>query len=88
MSVTSFNKANQKVHPVETQWHYDRMVAAGFTPITKSQTGFVRKYEYENAEGHKIDVHTGANADYWRDRTTGEGGYGSMLSRHLASISN
>ena len=81
----TFEQANQVIHPVTTQWHYDTMIAAGFIPETVEQTGFVRSYKYTKGN-HVITVHTGVSADYWRDRTTGAGGYWGTLSEHVNSF--
>ena len=42
--VSEFDKANQKIHKVEDQWHYPLMTKYKFEPITKEAVGFVRKY--------------------------------------------
>ena len=81
----SFEKANEKVHPVESQWHYNIMSEHGFVAITKFQVGFVRAYDYMK-DGHKITVCTGASADYWNDLTTNAGGYHGSLAGHLSKI--
>ena len=71
-----FALANSKSHPVEAQWHYERMTAAGFVAITKEQVGFVRKYEYSHPAGHTAFCSTGASADYWTIHTVTGGQYG------------
>lgn len=88
MSDATVENANKKVHSVESQWHYDRMINSGFKAITKSQIGFVRRYDYENGVGHKISAYTGVSADYWMDTTTGNGGYHASLTPHLSSINS
>ena len=85
--MNDFDIADEKVHPVETQWHYQIMVKAGFLPLTKEAVGFVRKYNYEHPDGRKITVATGVNADYWDDTTSGEHGYWSTLEPYLKSMS-
>lgn len=80
----SFNVANSKVHPVETQWHYPILIEYGYMPLTLEQTGFVRKYEYIHpVTKHKVNVNTGVSADYWSS-STGHG-YWSTLKKHLES---
>lgn len=82
----AFNKANEVMHPIETQWHYPIMIEHGYKSETPPQKGFVRSYQYEHPEtGRVIDVTTGSSADYWNDRTSGEFGYWSDLEPHLKS---
>lgn len=78
--------ANEKVHPVETEWHYPILTKYGFFPITKNQTGLVRAYDYEDKNNHKIRCSTGANADHWKDETTGKYGFWMDLEPHLKSL--
>lgn len=80
-----FEAGNKKEHPVETQWHYPIMTDAGFEAVTKSGTGFVRSYDYEKSD-HKVTVTTGANADHWEDKTTGNRGLWKELEPHLKSL--
>ena len=80
----AFDKANQKIHPVETQWHHKYMVKYGFIPKTKEAQGFVRAYTYEHPAGHTITCNTGVNADYWNG--AGGGGYWSDLEPHLKKL--
>lgn len=61
-----FEAADRVVHPVETEWHYERMTRHGFVPDEKSGIGFVRAYNYRKGN-IKIRVATGVNADYWND---------------------
>jgi hypothetical protein len=82
----AFTKANEKEHPVEEQWHYPIMTKAGFEPKTKTATGFVRKYHYENAAGHHITVSTGASSDHWEDKVSGKMGYWGTLESHVNSL--
>jgi hypothetical protein len=77
-----FEEANKVIHPVETQWHYKMMIDVGFTPETKEQIGFVRRYKYTKGD-HVINVSTGVNSDYWVDETTGDRGYWSTLKSHI-----
>ena len=88
MSSEAFKAANNKVHPVETQWHYPILTKYDFKPLTPSQTGFVRTYQYQNDAGHQITVTTGSNADYWRDDTVTGGGYWASLEPHLEQLAN
>lgn len=84
----AFEKANKVLHPVETQWHYETMTAAGYKCDDDPQEGFVRSYLYYHPEtGRKIKVTTGCNADYWNDLTSGEFGYWGSLQNHVASKS-
>ena len=83
----TFNKANDKVHPVETQWHFPILQKYGFEPITKEGIGFVRSYTYKKGD-HEIVCTTGSNADYWKDNTVPGGGYWSALEPHLKKISS
>jgi hypothetical protein len=78
-----FEKANQKVHKVETQWHHPILTKYGFVPETKVAVGFVRVYVYEHPEtGRRVCCNTGVNADYWSEEGRG-GGYWSELEPHL-----
>ncbi len=81
----TFEDANKTVHKVETQWHYETMVQAGFTPINKEAIGFVRTYEYSKGD-RIISCTTGAGADYWRDATSGDGGFWASLKYHVSKI--
>jgi hypothetical protein len=80
-----FQEADKKVHRVEDQWHYSILVAAGFVPITKEAVGLVRKYLYEK-DGRQIECSTGAQAEYWVDKSTGEGGYWAELKPFLKGL--
>jgi len=73
--MSDFNKANQAVHPVETQWHYKMLTDAGFVPETKEGIGFVRSYTYHHSDGRTITTTTGSSCDYWSSNF-GEGGRG------------
>lgn len=84
----NFEKADQVVHPVTTQWHYPIMVKYGYEPISKEGVGFVRAYAYIHPDTqHIMTLHTGANADYWRDTKTDEIGYWKSLESHLQLLS-
>lgn len=75
-------EANEKVHPVETQWHYPVLTKYGFTPLDKEQEGFVRSYRYQKGDGF-ITCTTGANADYWNVK---KGPYPSGLLGYWADL--
>lgn len=83
--MSDFSEANKKVHKVEDQWHYPILTKYGFTPITKEQAGFVRRYEYQRGE-HKIVCNTGVNADYWSNPSGCGGGYWSELEPHVKNL--
>lgn len=70
-----------KVHPVESQWHYDILTRYGYVAKTKEAVGFVRSYDYEHADGRKITVTTGSSSDYWRAKD--KQGYWSELEPYL-----
>ena len=81
----TFDEADKVIHPVETQWHYPILTAAGYLPNTLSATGFVRRYIYTHpATCNVIAVSTGMNIDYWTDNTTKQSGYWATLESHLA----
>lgn len=83
----AFNKANEKVHAVEDQWHYKYMTSAGYEPETREAKGFVRHYIYVHPEtGRRFKLCTGASADYWVDQETGATGYWRELEPHLAKV--
>ena len=66
--IKRFNKANEAVHLVEDQWHYDTMRKYGFVAETKEGIGFVRSYKYVHpSNGYAIVVTTGSHADYFVD---------------------
>lgn len=81
----TFTEANKKVHLVETQWHYNTMVDGGFTPLDNQGIGFVRSYRYQKGD-RIIRVTTGANADYWKDETTGDQGYWADLKPYINNL--
>lgn len=83
----AFAKANQTIHPVEKQWHYPIMMAAGYKALTKEGVGFVRSYDYINeATGSKIRCTTGSNADYWSDSVHKGYGYWASLEPHVTKL--
>jgi len=90
MSNEAFNKANETIHPVESQWHYEDLIAAGFIPETKEAKGFVRGYTYKHPCGVTVVMTTGSSADYWRaEGSIPGGGYWSELKPYLeANFSN
>ena len=82
-----FAEADKAVHSVESQWHYPFMVLAGYEPVTKEATGFVRSYKYVHpTTGRTFTLSTGYSADYWVDDLTKKQGYHSSLEDHLISI--
>jgi len=83
----AFNKADKRMHPVETQWHYKILMKYGFTCISEPQEGFVRRYEYTHPNFHTVLCTTGANADYWSSNRGGWG-YWSTLEEHVKEITN
>lgn len=84
-----FQKANEKVHTVESQWHHKIMADAGFVPQTPSAVGFVRSYLYLHPiYGTEITVTTGYSADTWSDKTNGKGGYWGTLEAHVQNIAD
>lgn len=62
---TPFARANERVHPVEKQWHFKPLTDAGFVPKTREAVGFVRRYDYEHPDGRAVSCRTGVNCDYW-----------------------
>lgn len=82
----TFEEANERVHPVETQWHYEYMTKYGFKPLDQTKQGFVRAYRYEGPDGHLIVCSTGFSSDHWEDQTTGNFGYFADLEPHLKKI--
>ena len=83
---TAFEKANEKLHPVETQWHYADMTAHGFVCADPPQKGFVRGYTYTHPTiPRKVYINTGVNADYWND-DAGVGGYWDSLKPYLQKL--
>jgi len=79
-------KGDQKLHPVETQWHYKILTEYGFVCNDPPQKGFVRSYTYRHpVTGRTITTTTGCHSDYWEDAVSGYG-YWSTLEDHLKSI--
>jgi len=83
--IITFDDADMVAHPVQTQWHHDMMIAAGFSVKTPSAVGLVRSYEYVRND-HVIHCVTGATCDYWRDNK-GHGGYWGTLEAFLKDLS-
>lgn len=81
-------EANQKVHPVTTQWHHPIMVARGFVPETLEAVGLVRRYDYVHPDGHRIRCTTGVNSDHWQDVTgpVQKAGYWASLEGYLDGL--
>lgn len=65
-----FNEANKVVHPVQGEWHFPILTAAGFKPVTLEGVGFVRSYKYIHEDGRSIVCTTGVNSDRWEDQKT------------------
>ena len=78
-----FEKADKKVHPVESQWHYPILTKYGFIAETKEAPGFVRAYTYKHPDGRSIKCNTGVNSDYWTDFDTKKFSYWSELEPYL-----
>lgn len=75
---------NEKEWPVENEWHYPIMTAAGFVPVTLTYAGDRRRYRYEYPPTkHAITCVMGATADYWVDHTTKSRGSCHDLESHL-----
>jgi len=81
----TFEEANQVVHPVETQWHYNVLIPAGWVAETKEQVGFVRTYVYTHPDTSLV-IHctTGSSSDYWMEVTHNKaGGYWGTLQKFV-----
>jgi hypothetical protein len=85
MNIT-YEQANQRVHLVETQWHYPILINAGFIPETLVQTGTDRKYKYTHKDGHTLICKSSDQAEYWLNTRTGTLGYWRDLVTYLVSI--
>ena len=81
----TINEANQVIHPVESQWHFELMTTHGFTPETSEARGFVRSYIYARGE-QRIKVTTGYSCDHWDDPVNKKCGYWNELERHLVTL--
>jgi hypothetical protein len=82
-----FETANDTVHPVETQWHYDTMTEHGYLPLDKEQKGLVRQYRYQHPKTmHTVTVATGSQSDYWVDKANNEQGYWGSLKNHMKNL--
>lgn len=83
----SFEAADKKVHPVETQWHYPIMLRNGFDAVTQEGIGFVRSYVYVNPRSMRsIVCTTGSSSDYWTDAKTKKMGYWRDLEPYLVKL--
>jgi len=81
-----FAAANKVVHPVETQWHYPKMIANGFVPQVQEGIGFVRSYTYTHEKSPVVvTTTTGASSDYWSS-SDGSGGYWGTLEAYVKKI--
>ena len=85
--IEALNKADEKIHAVESEWHYEDLTSAGFVPETKEAKGLVRCYIYKHPSGVVVTMCTGVNSDYWRSTAEGSipasGGYWSTLKPWL-----
>lgn len=85
--IDSLNKADEKIHSVENEWHYVYLIEAGFIPETKEAKGLVRHYVYVHPSGVKVTCNTGVNSDYWSSTAEGSipanGGYWGSLQPYL-----
>lgn len=85
--IESLNKADEKIHQVETEWHYKDLIAAGFVPETKEAKGLVRSYTYKHPSGVVVSCTTGFHSDNWRSSAEGSipanGGYWGSLKPYL-----
>jgi len=82
----SLNDAGAKVHPVESQWHYEILTKYGYVAKTKEAVGLVRSYDYSHPAGGHIRVTTGISSDYWYDKVNDKQGYWSDLEPHLRKL--
>jgi len=82
----AFNKANEKMHDLERQWHYPILTKYGFTSASGAQKGFVRSYNYTHLQGHTIRAITGSHSDRWVNYDTGASGFWSSLEAHLKTL--
>lgn len=80
-----FERANQKIHLVEDQWHFPVMTKHGFVASNKEAPGFVRDYVYTKGE-ERIRLSTGVSSDYWTDLRTKKSGYWSDLEKYLKTL--
>ena len=83
-----FNEADKKVHLVKDQWHYPIAIKYGFVPITMEAIGFVRSYQYEHPNGHRIVCATGYNRDYFEGISPKGCGLWSELEAFLVKTLN
>lgn len=85
--MSQLESADEKEYPLEKQWHYPILTAAGFTSKDKVQKGLVRSYVYTSSEypGHEITMTTGASSDHWADKAGGSG-IGSSIKQHLFKL--
>ena len=82
----AFEKANEKMHPVQDDWGYPILIPYGFSSDTKPQKGFVRSYTYTHPSGSKVSVVTGVNASYWESKNPSERGYWSSLEDYAKKV--
>ena len=84
--------ANKIVHPVTSEWHYPILIKLGFKPLTNSDIGLVRRYQYNHPlfPSKRVVYSIGVNADYWQliDEKNGEEkfGYWSTLESSVLEL--
>lgn len=62
---SAMEKADQKLHPVETQWCYRTLTPYGFVCEDPPQQGLVRSYDFKHPDGTWIRYTIGARMDHW-----------------------
>jgi len=81
---------HEKVHSVESQWHYTIMTKYGYKTEVRERKGLVRSYNYSSSNDCKdITCSTGVNGDHWFTRSEcggWAGGYAGELEDYLRSI--
>ena len=76
-----FRKYNEKIHPVENEWHFKILSPLGFLPEQDSAKGFVRKFDYIHHEtGIEVTASSGASSDHWRSKSPEHPGTGYWSS--------
>lgn len=83
-----YAEANKKVHPVETQWHYDILAPLGWVAETREATGLVRCYDYSlPGTDYRVRCATGVNADHWSELTHKKAaGYWGTLEKFAKEV--
>lgn len=80
--MSTLEEANEVIHPVESEWHYPIVTAAGFIPEVKEAKGLVRSYIYRHPNGVSVSCNTGYSCDYWRS-SDGFHGYWADLQPYV-----